>query len=281
MPYDTPYNRRIVAENNDIVKKYLEHIQKNMMFPYLDYDSGYMGGMAPRAPITEDSYEEIEIPLKKKRQPVKVVEEEIEEEEPEEEEEYKEEDEDMGLKDVFGNGRKKKKVYKYKKPKVEKKPKATKKGGKSISSIVDVPGPSFLTPQEKLDKIVKSGGKRGRPKKTEAVVEKKSSNIEDIIKAVEGKGMAELHIKPEKEVGKGMAELCIKPKNVVGKGKTGRVVGGRKLLLKEQQPPSQMSGNAKPKKENKWLTYLAEFRKKHPELKGKELVKKAKVDYQK
>ena len=56
--------------------------------------------------------------------------------------------------------------------------------------------------------------------------------------------------------------------------------GGRKLLLKEEQPfVSMMSGNGK--KVNPWLTHLAKVRKDNPNMKPKELMKKAKESYKK
>jgi hypothetical protein len=423
MPYDTNYNKRIANEVNSINQKFLNHIQSNHMSPYLEYDSNYTGGVAPRGPISNDAYEEVEIKqkgsgiledigtiLKRGKSVVKstgrvlrkkgtVPElfkdvaniaslgklhkvvgdgrddgEKMQSSNTERLEARTEQLNDYandlrnvistgntddiiratyntnsliartslrgenyqddiskvqkqsGLLDYIknnglialfrryltieslnyidtprqsgevrsrgdvgiGNGKKKMKGAGFWDDFADSFVSTTKAIAPAVISAMGKPktrgrpkkekqmkgkGETFMTPQEKLDKIVSQGGaildvekyeklkkSKGRPKSTKSKEEpKKPNTIEDILNSVGSSKGVETY------------------KKMKGKGKSDRQIGGRKLLLKEEQPPSMMSGNGR--KPNKWLEYVAEFRKKHPELKGKELIKKAKESY--
>lgn len=261
MPYNNEYNRMIANENMHIVKKYLNHLEKNHMQPYLEYDSGYSGGMANRA-MTDNNYDEVEMKGKGfwddfKSGFMSVMNPAIDIAKT------------VGPIAMAAAGKPKKgrpaknmsAITMAEKPKKEPK----KRGGKAkkdISAIVSSVGETFMTPQEKLDKVVSQGGKkRGRPSKAKEEKPKENNKIEDIIKSIEGSAMKEI--------------------KKTGKGRTDRTVGGRKLLSKEEMPVSMMSGNGMSggKKTNKWMEHLSKFRKANPTIKGKQAVIEAKKTY--
>ena len=264
MPYDTPYNRKIAEENNMIIRNFMNHIEQNHMSPYLEYDTGFRGGYANRGEM-DNNYEEVEMKGSGLKEDLNILKAIAKVEKPKAKK-GRSKKMQVGMKDI--------KQVEVKEVKVDGipimeaikasgknkgkrgRPKKMQGGKQNLSSVVESEGQTFMSSQEKLDRIVKEGGKKPKPKKG-------GKKIEDIINAVEQKqeGSAELK--------KGGA-MC------------GRTIGGRKLLLKEEQPPSQMSGNGKKeKKPNAWLLHLANFRKANPLLKGKEAVKKAKESYNK
>ncbi len=149
-------------------------------------------------------------------------------------------------------------------------------------------GSAFMTPQEKLNRIVQEGGaipasaaekriiggkKRGRKPKAQTNKDKEDEKM-----SMEIKGLKD----NETKKGSGIISGII---GALGLGKEGegakeyKKKGGRKLLLKEEMPVSQMSGLGK--KANPWMSHLAAFRKEHPEFKGKKLMEEAKKSYKK
>jgi hypothetical protein len=178
-----------------------------------------------------------------------------------------------------------------------------KKIGGNISSVVESKGQSFLSPQEKLDRIEKEGGakakedekmameikglkdkveggkKRGRPKKEGGAKAKEDEKM-----AMEIKGLKDKVEGGKKKEAKSVINDIVKSLKKSGSGANPRKIGGRKLLSLSEMPPSQMSGNGMSegvkeykksgsgvtggKKENPWLTLVKKVRKEHPELKG-------------
>lgn len=262
MPYNTEYNRNVAKQVADNDRRYLKHIELNRMEPYLDYDSNFKG-----SGFDEDD-KEYKIIEKAKKQ------------------------EGSGIVDIIQT------IPKRAVSTLKSAKRLIKKEGNLSSTLKDIANvvslgklhkmkgmgndalmpPPLMTPQERLNQIVKDGGaKKPAPKKSkmegEGVSGGKKRGRPKKLK-MEGEGVSG----GSKEIDNIMSSVG-GVKKYTGKGKSDRVVGGRKLLLKEEQPPSQMSGFGKAKKPNKWLTFLSEFRNKHPELKGKFLVMEAKKHY--
>ena len=256
MPYDTEYNRELAREIHNNNVRLLNHLEQQENTPMLQGGTGF---------AEEPEYVEVLGPAINKRKVVKAI---------------------LG-------------ATKASKPPTLKKGQGKKKEGKGIlSGIVGMlglgasggaeaevkeGGSAFMTPQEKVDRIVQNGGnmvpvaekriiggkKRGRKPKS-------NKGKEDEKLAMEVKGLKDNEMK-----GSGIISGII---GALGLGKEGegakeyKKKGGRKLLSKEEMPPSQMSGG---KKANPWMTHLANFRKDHPEFKGKKLMEEAKKEYKK
>jgi hypothetical protein len=234
MPFDTAYNRKISNENMDILKKYLQHQEEMMMSPFISSE-------------VRNQDEELVKGGYGPRAPIS-------------EPLYEEVTVEQPIKKA-GKGR----------PPGTKKSDVKKKKGGNLSVVVPSAGESFLSAQEKVNKIMLNGGTDKKIKDVKfkdvkkADVKKTVKNIDDILNAING-------VK-----GEGMADL---KKADVKKDvkKVDKKLSGGELLLREQMKGTRMIGG---KKENKWLDHLSSFRKSHPEIKGKELMKAAKESYNK
>ena len=154
--------------------------------------------------------------------------------------------------------------------------------------------------QKKLDRVIKEGGADSRivGGKKQSEKDREDEKLGAEIRGLKGKGI----------IGDIVGSLGLGKEGIKEYKKEG---GSHKLLLKEEQPPSMMSGNGilqdysdrlalrkegksedeinqiiteknKPKPKNAWHTFLADFRKENKDkYKGKELIRKASEEYQK